>query len=217
MMSKTLISPQVEANDASLQSALFPLLDCADIYADSLVWDTYRKPLFISIWGRDTAIREFQSRLTLAPREGGLANLTFLVEGRRLVLDRFNPDEVIQKTARCADHHCLFGELVHAWYYADFAAKIDKANQRALYLIPKHKQNDAISAYFWKLVQETSHLPLLDHWRKPVLQKLQELGWIKPLDSVGHLKAILLDLSDETFEMHITQLVQAGVLRPEAV
>lgn len=71
---------------------LWSLKEVPALYLDAYVADDAGQAVFMSFWGRDTAIQELLAKLTLFANEGGLSGLTLAGDdGQRLTLaDRSN-------------------------------------------------------------------------------------------------------------------------------
>ena len=70
------------------------------IYVDAVLTTGDDHLLFCSLWGRDTAIRELQARLTLGAADDGLKSLNVMGEGSRIYLAIADIGAVSQQTAR---------------------------------------------------------------------------------------------------------------------
>ena len=63
-----------------MQKLLMQIDVIPGLYVDASLVDAYDKLLFLSLWGRDTAIQEFLAGISLANEEGGI-NSFFLSTG----------------------------------------------------------------------------------------------------------------------------------------
>ncbi len=190
--------------------ALLTIDEAPGLFADALLTDEGQNLLFLSLWGRDTAIQEFLARLTLPVREGGLeqfhAGARFIQVGRE--------EHLKKETGRMPSR--LFGNLVHLWLYHDLAASPDRANRKALLLHRPEESStadarEALWGRLWELVRDTCHLPLLPHWRKEVMAAFHAHGWLQHIAGTG-MDATLLDLGHEDLEWVVTGLIQDGRL-----
>ena len=188
-----------------MQSTPMPLIDTHGVYADAALTDDSDNLLFLSLWGRDTAIQELRARLSLPAHDGGLSDLRFEHQRHRRV-QVGDPNRLDSETGRTGQ--TLFGPLIHLWLYDRIAQRPDMANRRALMLC---KPGQPDSDRLWALVTEVCHLPLLPHWREPVLQTFHEAGWIQYLEGTG-IDAYAIHLAEEAVEETITRLIKAGRL-----
>lgn len=186
-----------------LQS-LMPILDAPGLFADAVLTDEGSNLLFLSLWGRDTAVQEFRARLSLPVREGGLDSFRLGRENNKLFVQLGDPERLISDSGRTSPH-MIFGSLVHLWLYDRLAAEPDRANRRALMLCQPNGQASATHR-LWPLVVETCHLPLLPEWRDTVLQAFKARGWIKAINGIGVL-AHAIDLGDDAVESVISELI----------
>ncbi|HHC72951.1 MAG TPA: hypothetical protein ENK54_08635 [Thiotrichales bacterium] len=195
--------------------ALMTLPEASGLFADAVLTDEGRNLLFLSVWGRDTAIQEFRARLSLPVREGGLDRFRMEGEAGDLFVQVGNPDRLIGESGR-APSHSIFGSLVHLWLYDRLAVAPDRANRRALMLHrPEEAENPvgqaSIRRRLWTLVADTCHVPLLSHWQETALGAFEAAGWIKTLPGIG-VSAHLVDLGDDEVEDLVTRLIRGGRL-----
>ncbi|KGM38690.1 hypothetical protein JY96_21165 [Aquabacterium sp. NJ1] len=192
---------------------LYLIREQADVFVDAAVADDHGQLLFVSLFGRDTAIQQFMSRLHLRGKEGGVDRLrfsnpeTFDVELEVLVGD---PNRLDKVTGRLPKEN-LFGNLVHAWIFDSSVVEVDKAGRSGWYVqtdleASRLGHGDAI----WRLVTALSPVPLLDHWREPVISMLGQAG-VRVTRSVGDVCATRVALPDD-FEAQISNLVVDGTL-----
>jgi len=127
-----------------------------------------------------------------------------------------NPGQLSKMSGRTPSSG-LFGEVAHVWIYAPLALNPDYAGRRALRLIqadadaPGQGDGAFESEAVWSLLKEVSHLPLLDGWRKPVVQAAVARGWLKRHEGIA-VNALEIDLSAPDFEAAVSGLIQAGQL-----
>jgi len=187
---------------------LMPITETPGLYTDAVLTDEGHNLLFLSLWGRDTAVQEFRARLSLPVHEGGLDN--FRLEGLPFV-QIGNPERLASDSGRTPSQ-LIFGSLVHVWLYDRLAIEPDRANRRALLFYRTEEASTtegqlSLNNRVWSLVTETCHLPLLPAWRDTLLEAFQAAGWIKTLQGVG-LSAYALDLGDAEVETVISRLIR---------
>jgi len=167
-------------------------------------------PRFLSLWGRDTAMQEFLARLSLPERDGGLR--AFRIgdgheEGAKHV-PFLDPDRLLRESARRSD--TVFGEMIHVWLMDRILREPDHANGRALLLRRDALADDRDAV--WDLLRETLWIPVLDHWRDTVLDRLAAIGCIKGISGY-RVHGTLLDLARrEEIESCLSSLVRDGHL-----
>lgn len=202
---------------------LMEVREAPGVYADALLRDERGGLLFISLWGRDTALQELQARLSLPISDGGVTmlHITQGTQGQssesRVNLDRIN---CMEKHSGRLPARNLFGDVAQLWIYDRLATEPDRANRVGLLFLRGSNTGDGLTenelCRIWQLVREVSHLPLLPHWRKPVLEVLDAKNWLRRLDDGAGVQAWRVELGDPAFEAAISQLMHAGVLHLEA-
>ncbi|MDE0853927.1 MAG: hypothetical protein OSA97_05855 [Nevskia sp.] len=191
---------------------LMEVVEAPGLFADALLTDERGSLLFISLWGRDTAVQELLARMSLPIEQGGIRTLhADAPEGPRDIhLDRM---PCMEKHSGRMPPKNLFGDLVQVWIYDRLAVEPDRANRRALLLYrPEVDSDQVLQDRLWTLVREVCHLPLLSGWRECVLSVLELHGWMQPL--AGHaISAWRLDLGDPKFEQEISLRVRRRELQ----
>ncbi|PRB81544.1 hypothetical protein [Pseudomonas sp. MYb185] len=188
--------------------ALYQVDECPDLYVDACVCDEQRNLVFLSVWGRDTAIQEFLARLTLGREERGLEQFHIVVDGRSLPV--FPRVDMLEKRTTRQMRGTLFGSLLHLWLFDSRCMTPDRANHIAYALIeadanPQHR--------LWPLVMDACPLPLLQHWREPVMELLVQQEMLQRLPgSTGPVTAWRLSLQLDRLEAELGQLIRQNVL-----
>lgn len=185
---------------------LMTLSVIADVFADAVLTDEGNNLLFLSVWGRDTAVQEFLARLTLPKHEDGIRD--FRVEGSG------ESRYVNVPSIDCLDKHStrvgsdIFDNLTQVWIYDKRVLRSDQSSRRVYQLFSEtQKCPDP-----WPLVKAVCPVPLLDHWRETVLEQFTSLGWCRFVpDGVG-MKALCIDLGDPDLEETLSLLVKQGKL-----
>ncbi|MEA9585951.1 hypothetical protein VC279_06445 [Xanthomonas sp. WHRI 10064A] len=190
---------------------LYRIDECADLMADACVCGAQGELVFLSVWARDTAIQEFLARLTLPGDAQGLDQFHLVTgEGASLPVFVGNVEQLEKRTTR-AFRRTLFGSMVHLWLFDRRCVQPDKANASALALIPK--ADAASTERLWTLVRQTCPLPLLDHWRDPVLDLLSTHAMLTRLPlALGPLEGHRLALDVPVLTQALGELIRRGVL-----
>lgn len=190
---------------------LYRIDECSDLMADACLCDEQRNLIFLSLWGRDTAVQEFLARLTLGQKEQGLDQFHLVTE-QDLELPVFvvNADVLEKRTTR-AFRRTLFGSMIHLWIFDRRCIRPDKANASALAILPK-AVSDPVPR-LWTLVQETCPLPLLDHWRDTVLDLLRSQHMLSTLPFLlGALDGYRLTMDVPALTTALGELIRSGSL-----
>lgn len=196
----------------AISTQLFQIEECPDLYVDACVCDEQRNLVFLSAWARDTALQEFLARLTLGSAENGLEYFNIQIDGRSLPVFP-NADQLEKRTTR-QFRGTLFGSLLHLWLFDRRCAQPDRANHFAYALLEKgaNPLHD-----LWPLVTETCPLPLLQHWREPVMGVLTHHNMLQPLPgALGAISAWRLNLQLDVLEPALGDLIRQGQLTTEA-
>ena len=197
---------------SSLNNLGMPLMvlpEVHGVFGDAVITDAHDALVFLSLWGRDTAIQELLARLSVSEREGGLEQLSLTGAGRvQAQIRMINIDRYGKLTGRMPKDN-LFGAVTQLWLYDHLVTEPDQVNRRAIMLHQDSSQER--ESRLWQLVRQTCHLPLLDHWSKTILTAFRQEGWIQGLPGIG-LNGTTIDLGSEDVELIVGSLVQQGRL-----
>lgn len=177
------------------------------VFCDALLCDEGHL-VFVSLWGRDTAIQELLAKLSIPVREGGIRELKFTDpnDRSRITADIGDPDRLDKMSGRMPGNN-LFGDIVHLWLFDQRAKQPDYINHKA-YLLMMGADKTGTS---WELVKAVSPLPFLDKWRSQVLMLMLDKGWLRQLKGY-HLDAICVDIPEDEFSQLISEQVRMGAL-----
>ena len=201
---------------------LYKLKELSDLYADACVRDESGQLMFLSLYGRDTAIQQLLAAFTLKVTEGGL-NAFHLEDpdGQAQVVFVGNSDRLEKFTGKLPRDN-LFGNLAHVWLYDPALIRPDRSNRVAWLLVDGfHHESDRLEAIWdraWGLYKLLSPVPLLDAWKEAVLSRtggevvtlMGETAY-PPLGRVGAARVSLPD----SFPDAISGMVKAGELALE--
>jgi len=189
-----------------MKKTMYKIDEISDLYVDAFLSDQSQL-IFLSVWGRDTALQEFFARLSLPKSEQGLREIHLEnIETHQTHFIDIPDIETLGKTSGRAQSN-IFGQLSHVFIYDKLAVKPDALNNRALlFYQEQNKQPD-----IWDIVKEACHLPLLDHWEKTVLRTFEQQGWIQTLTGVG-IHAIKISLAQQEVEQLLALAIKEGHL-----
>lgn len=189
--------------------ALMILPEVHGVFADAVVTDTHGALVFLSLWGRDTAIQELLGRLSVSEREGGLEQLSLTrPDHPRIQIHTVNVDRYGKITGRMPKDN-LFGAVTQLWLYDRLVIEPDRVNRRAVML---HQDSGGDwKSRLWQLVRQTCHLPLLDHWRDTILEAFHQEEWIQDFPGIG-LNGTTINLGSDDVEHVVETLIQQGRL-----
>jgi len=174
------------------------------LFCDAILTDRERNLVFGSFWGSDTAIRDFQGRLTLGLQEGGMNAFNILETGSDKPVKMYvhvpNIDQIGQHTGRVRTD--IYGDMVHLQLYANDIIKPDLANHRAL-LISKTRESHNL----WNAIKLICPVPLLDHWQDYILYKMEAAEMIHHLHGINQF-GTKIEIDEEA----MAEIVKNGCL-----
>ena len=190
---------------------LFKIDECPNLMVDACVGDDNGDLVFLSVWARDTAIQQFIARLTLGADEEGLSQFHLITEQGHSIPVFVGDAERLEKRLTRAYRRTLFGSTMNLWLFDKRCVKPDKANARALAILPRDALDN--TQRLWALVQETCPLPLLDHWRDTVLELLQTRDMLGLLPLViGPLQGYRLAIDVPALTTALGEMIRQGEL-----
>lgn len=200
---------------------LFNLVELSDLFVDACVRNQAGQLLFMSCYGRDTALQQLLAAFQLKANAGGLdhfrledsmSNLETVFVGDPGRLEKFN--------GRLPREN-LFGNLVHTWIYDPAVIRPDFANRSSWVIEPRpwsEMSREEMRAKVWETYRVLSPVPLLDHWCDTLLKAtadhyvtLMHQTAYKP---VGRCWAFRVHL-DDSFLERVSMLVKSGELTLE--
>lgn len=190
---------------------LYRIDECPDIMADACVGDETGDLVFLSIWARDTAIQQFLARLTLGRDEQGLEQFHVITDQGGSAPVFISDLDRLEKRMTRAYRRTLFGSLSNVWLFDRRCIHPDKVNASAIALLPR----DSLHRHdrLWTLVRDTCPLPLLDHWREPVLGLLHTSQTLARLPlALGPLEGYRLAIDVPALTAALGELIRSNVL-----
>jgi len=175
---------------------LYAIERCTDTFVDACLRDEGGRLLLLSVYGRDTAIRELQARIHLGSQhQDGLGEMILKpVEEvgnrspQRVTIG--NAKELDKLTGRIPS--CVYGNLTHMWLFhpalkspqkgANTAWVVQSLNTEQETLTRSHQLNKRI----WTAVCHLASIPLLPHWREPVIRAVSRCGMLLTMGERGN-------------------------------
>lgn len=154
---------------------MFKIVEMSDLFVDACVRDEAGQLLFMSCYGRDTALQQLLAAFQLKSSSGGLD--WFRLEGatsptRAETVFVGDPGRLEKFSGRLPREN-LFGNLVHSWIYDPAVLRADFSNRSAWVVDPvawSENLRDQLRARVWQTYQTLSPVPLLEHWCEPLLR-----------------------------------------------
>jgi hypothetical protein len=213
---------------------MFKIQHFVDLYVDACIRDESGKLVFMSVFGRDTAIKELMARIHLQDGHLGLSELVLTGcgewhHGQTHTVYLPDPKILDKTTGRMPT--AMYGDLTHMWLYIEGLHEPDKGAKQAWVIRPGGHSADNMEILrnqVWQVVCELATVPLLPHWRDAVLTAIwpdmvfkmgQSTGdgtvnprFSKPL---GKLVAFRVCLRDD-FEERVSLLIRQRKITLEA-
>ena len=170
------------------------------LFLDALLKDRENNLVFGSFWGSDTAIRDFQGRLTLGLQEGGMNSFYVETDLDKQRVQVQNIDQIDQQTGRVRTD--IYGDMVHCILFAKEILKPDMANHRAILI----SRTDEVPN-LWNAVKLVCPVPLLDHWQGYILPILENAGMIHLLRGINQY-GVKIEIDEDK----MAEIVKAGCI-----
>jgi len=201
---------------------MFRLKEVADVFVDACVRDEEGRLLFLSCFGRDTAIQQLFAAFYLKAAEGGL-EVFHLLEPGAGAHDAGEPVRVgssdsLQKVSGRLPRENVFGNLAHTWIYDPAIVSPDRATRTAWVLDPRpsaETHREEVQSRVWEVFKLLSPVPLLDEWQ-PTLMRACFDDCVKAMGEsafppIGRVSAQKVTVPD-SFLGTVSDLVKRGEL-----
>lgn len=221
----------------SMPTMLYSIERCTDTYVDACLRDEAGRLLLLSVYGRDTAIKELQARIHLgAQHPEGLSEMILKpVEEvghrtpQRVVVG--SPKELEKLTGRLPAG--LFGNLTHMWLYHPALATPQKGADIAWVVVPRREELQATDVAnmferLWSVVTRLAAIPLLPHWKEPVIHAISRIGMVLQMGQkgneevhptlsapIGNFIVLKVRIDQERLAQVVTSMVRRRVLTLE--
>jgi len=191
----------------------FILKDIPDLLCDCLVIDSDNNLVFLSVWGRDTAMQELLAKLTIGSSSNvGLTDIRLV---NRLNL-RFHAklpkdSEYDKKTQKF--QHPRFGTLNHAWIFDKRIKQPCRENQSAMLMFEENTSPDMINRSILQTIKQLTSIPLLDHWQASVIEIAKDNDMIKTNKVLGRpMRSFTINLNENIMVDKVSELIQNKTL-----
>lgn len=197
---------------------MYRIEEFSEIWADACLRNSDGRLMFLSYFGRDGSVKQFQASLELGHTARGLSRFHLVdAQGQRHPVDVAGTERLGTHAARLPRQN-LFGPMTHNWMYDKTLQNPDRANRIAWVMhrpdrVDKCSPNEVSTLYdkAWQVMTDLSPVALLDHWREPCLAWCREKRAVDLLDdpvypALGQVMAMRVSLSD-----HFVQFVSDGV------
>jgi hypothetical protein len=220
---------------------LYEVERCQGIFVDACIRDEAGRLLMLSAYGRDTAIKELLARMQLgAQHQDGLQELTLKPQSNDVRSQKVfigNAKDLDKLTGRLPK--CVYGNLNHLWLYnpvilapvkgADVAWVIEQVPKLQTGQTTKahqldHELVDKIKTRLWAAIGHLASIPLLPHWRDPVIAAIEQSMLLRMgqrghedinqllSEPIGDFVVLKVALDQSKFAQIVTDLVRTGRL-----
>ena len=220
---------------------LYEVERCQGIFVDACIRDEAGRLLMLSAYGRDTAIKELLARMQLgAQHQDGLQELTLKPQSSDVRSQKVfigNAKDLDKLTGRLPK--CVYGNLNHLWLYnpvilapvkgADVAWVIEQVPKLQTGQTTKghqldHELVDKIKTRLWAAIGHLASIPLLPHWRDPVIAAIEHSMLLRMgqrghedinqllSEPIGDFVVLKVALDQSKFAQIVTDLVRTGRL-----
>lgn len=199
---------------------LYRIKELTDLFADACVRNEAGQLLFLSVFGRDTSIQQLLASFALGAKEGGLTQFKLQSPGAGDELVLIGDAGRLEKLTGRLPRQNLFGNLTHAWIFDPALVVADRANRIVWRIFGEGRdprsaeQRERFTAELWATLRQLMPVPLLEHWREPVLRAAAEcVTGLEQLASqpIGQVSGYKLELP-EAFLATLSALVREGEL-----
>jgi hypothetical protein len=201
---------------------LYKLMELSDLYADACIRDESGQLMFLSLYGRDTAIQQFLAALSLKENSGGFNafRLSSVDDHGVTAIEKVfvaSADRLEKLSGRLPKEN-LFGNLVHTWIYDPVLLQPDRPNKTGWYMLGKEFTSEVRSDVLqgiWGLYKTLSPVPLLDEWMEVVIRATQS-DCVSFMDDcnyppIGSVTAARVTLPD-TFPELISNMIKSRMI-----
>ncbi|MCX8578690.1 hypothetical protein J3U21_04670 [Gilliamella sp. B2776] len=188
-------------------SNILILQDIPDLKCDCCIANNDSELIFLSVWGKDTAMQELFAKLTIGETtKHGLKDIklnhhrVFLAEGKHYAKRTLK----VTKT--------LFGSLIHAFI---FDKRIIEPNRDSNSMISIYKKEDISTIYnrYFDAIKTLSSVPFLEHWADEIVSIAKQQGMIKEHKAiVGDIDATTIIVNDTILTQIMSQNIRDGIL-----
>lgn len=193
------------------EKPIYPIAECPDLMVDACLWEGVYNLMFVSLWGRDTAIQAFIGRLSLGRSSDGLDHFHVVSGSNDRTPIYINSVDRLSKLTARTYLKTKFGSLTNLWLFDKRCIKPDKGSSSAVLLLRK----DAVNAQerIWSTVKDTCPLPLLDNWQDQVLEVLNHNEMLSTLpQGIGNIAGYQINLDVDRLKVQLGEKIRQGLL-----
>lgn len=199
----------------------FSIVGFADLYTDACVRDPDGDLLFLSLMGRDTSVLQFLSAFHVKQAAGGMligGSAQFELrepEGRRHTVVVSNPDNLEKLSGRLNDSGSILGPITHTFLFDPKVIAPNPQSGEAWVLRHRDWSEHGTSAHIWSIVKGLATIPLLEHWRGPLVSGLGSELLVRlsdtPAPPLGTVSGFRISMP-ACFDRLVSTAVASGIL-----
>lgn len=200
---------------------LYKITEIADLFVDACLRNDSGELMFLSVYGRDTALQQFIAAMQLRSNDGGIISFSLKPteannEPARIFVNVGNPDRFEKYSGRLPKDN-LFGNLSHIWIYDPVLIRPDKGTKTGWVILNQSSESaeskNLLTEGIWLLYKKLSPVPLLDDWKEEVTRLHNAICVTWMTDSnyppVGKISAARLMIDDQ-FASLISSMIKSG-------
>jgi hypothetical protein len=200
-----------------MANPLYRVQEFPEVFADACLRDSAGVLKFLSVYGRDGSLMQFEAALQLGYKEGGVKRFHLIGDDNTRHAVEVGSVDALTKYSGRLPRQNVFGPLSQLWLYDKALTDIDRANRIGWALhrgSPGQGPVERLGGLLdqaWDLTRKLSPIALQDAWRvdlqgwcleKRAYQRLDD-GIYPPL---GQVEAMRVSISD-----HFLRYVSAQV------
>lgn len=201
---------------------MFRIQEFSDVMADACLRDSEGRFLFLSLYGRDSAILQLIAAMELPRAEQGIDRFHLVdAHGWAHPVAVGGTDRLAKHSGRLPAKN-IFGPLSHLWLFDATLTRPDLVNRHACVVRHVAERNASelqarLMDQAWETVKALSPVPLLDDWRAQVMTFATATGMVRLIDDLsypplGPIAGARVALGQH-FLPRLSALVAAGDLR----
>ena len=202
---------------------LWQLQEFSDIYADALCRDDAGQVMFMSCYGRDTAIQQLMAAFQLPTGNGGIDTFRLapaipmdgIKPGQSTTAFVGDPRRLTKLTGKLPRRN-LFGNLAHVFIFDENIVQANRGSGTG-WVLTAAAEAELHRHRVWQMVRQLSTVPLLEHWREALLlevgaEVVTDFDGQSRWPTLGHLCASRIVIDQDRFISTVSRLVRARVL-----
>lgn len=181
------------------------LYDIPDLKCDSCITNNNSELIFLSVWGRNTAMQELVAKLTIGETtKHGLANIK--LNHYKVFLAQ--ETDYCKRTLKVTTSS--LGQLIHTFI---FDKRIIEPNRDSNSMISIYKVNDISTNRYFEAIKTLSSVPILEHWADEIVSIARQNQMINEHKSiVGDIVATTISINDKKLTNIMSQKIRDGIL-----